>query len=1014
MKRKTSGKAAGVAGVLALASMTGFGCGASDLAPTPGTVESGLDAPQGRVVIQQVYGAGSNAGAPFRSDFVELRNIGDAAASLAGLSLQYTSATGPGAFGGTSVQRSELPAVELAPGQSFLIQQFEGSSGDPLPATDLTDPTPINLGASAGKVALVRGTESLGCNGGSVACDAAQSARILDLVGYGTANYFEGAAAAPAPSAVTAIARQACQDTNSNAVDWVVGAPSPRGSRDAYQPCSGGGGTGGGGAGGAGTGGAGTGGAGAGGTSGYAGEGGASGEASEIRIRDLQGRAHVSPLLGQEVQRVSGVVTATRGNGFYMEDAQPDADPATSEGVFVFTSRRPAVAVGDEVRVTARVSEFRPACSSCSERDAAFANLTTTQLDRPSVTEVVASGRELPAPVRIGGDGRKPPFITIDDDALGNVEQGSPVFDPEQDALDFFESLEGMRVDLADPRAVGRTATFSSGREIPVVADGAFDAASLTGRGGLRISAQDFNPERFHLASGILPALPELDTGDQFEGPVRAILDYSFGNYKALVLGPLPSVRSAGLSPERTELPEGRAHELTIASLNLENLDLSDPLGKRLGLARALVENLGAPDVVVLEELQDDSGPLNDRVVTAERNVAAFLEAVEHAGGPRYSAHWIDPVDGRDGGEPGGNIRVVVLVKSRAELTFVARPGASAETANAVVHTGRGPQLLFSPGRLAPTDAAFENSRKPLAVELRFRGQPVFVVANHWNSKGGDEPLFGRFQPPRLQSEAQRIAQATVVATFVRELLQADPTANVIVLGDLNDFEFSAPLAVLEEAGLHALIEELPEPERYTYVFQGNSQALDHIFASPRLLGSLSAVDVVHLNSEFSEQLSDHDPIIARFALRSRPSQLSFDQGWDCSGPSSLGGGALSVGAGYTACRLALRCQDLPFIGDRLNVDVWLTEESQNPWWTGDVSAYVSAPSQGVWHQWVGRASLDDAPRTKWHPLSIAVPAEIERALASDCSDLELEISTNTSVATLALDEVRFESEGPR
>ena len=66
-------------------------------------------------------------------------------------------------------------------------------------------------------------------------------------------------------------------------------------------------------------------------------------------------------------------------------------------------------------------------------------------------------------------------------------------------------------------------------------------------------------------------------------------------------------------------------------------------------------------------------------------------------------------------------------------------------------------------------NTALANSRKPLAGEFRMRGKKVFVIANHFNSKGGDQPLFGRFQPPARVSEAQRHAQAQVVNDFVDE-----------------------------------------------------------------------------------------------------------------------------------------------------------------------------------------------------------------------------------------------------
>jgi predicted extracellular nuclease len=141
----------------------------------------------------------------------------------------------------------------------------------------------------------------------------------------------------------------------------------------------------------------------------------------------------------------------------------------------------------------------------------------------------------------------------------------------------------------------------------------------------------------------------------------------------------------------------------------------------------------------------------------------------------------------------------------------------------------------------------------------------VFAVANHFNSKGGDDPLFGRFQPPRRVTEEQRHQQATVVADFAADILAADKHANVIVGGDLNDFEFSETLDILEDdGGLFNLMETLPVWERYSYVFEGNSQTLDQILVSKALMSPKPEYDSVHVNAEFHDQASDHDPQVAR------------------------------------------------------------------------------------------------------------------------------------------------------
>jgi hypothetical protein len=79
-----------------------------------------------------------------------------------------------------------------------------------------------------------------------------------------------------------------------------------------------------------------------------------------MAIHDIQGAAHLSQHDGEAVE-TTGVVTALRSNGFYLQDPAADVDEATSEAIFTFTSSAPTVLVGDGVSVTGFVSEFRPA-----------------------------------------------------------------------------------------------------------------------------------------------------------------------------------------------------------------------------------------------------------------------------------------------------------------------------------------------------------------------------------------------------------------------------------------------------------------------------------------------------------------------------------------------------------------------------------------------------------------------------------------------------------------------------
>ncbi|MDQ3937501.1 MAG: lamin tail domain-containing protein, partial [Chloroflexota bacterium] len=200
-----------------------------------------VEAVSPHIVISQVYGGGGNTDAPYTHDFIELFNRSNVATTLNGWSVQYASATGTGNFGASATQLTELPDVTLAPGQYFLIQQGAGAgNGVALPTPDLIDGTPIAMAAGAGKVALATGTASLGCNGSTgQPCSAEALARIVDLVGYGNANFFEGSAAAPALSNTTAGFRAAggCTDTDNNAADFSAAAPAPRNTASAFNPC---------------------------------------------------------------------------------------------------------------------------------------------------------------------------------------------------------------------------------------------------------------------------------------------------------------------------------------------------------------------------------------------------------------------------------------------------------------------------------------------------------------------------------------------------------------------------------------------------------------------------------------------------------------------------------------------------------------------------------------------------------------------------------------------------------
>ncbi|MDJ0715869.1 MAG: endonuclease/exonuclease/phosphatase family protein [Prochloraceae cyanobacterium] len=561
-----------------------------------------------------------------------------------------------------------------------------------------------------------------------------------------------------------------------------------------------------------------------------------------VNISQIQGASLTSPRVNELVTTI-GIVTAFNSNGFYLQDPIGDGNIATSEGIFVFTDSAPTVSVGDRVEVNGRVTEFTPSSRSN--------DLPVTEITSPTIT-VISSGNPLPAPVIIGSSGRIPPDRIFDSDNF------TP-FNPNRDGIDFFESIEGMRVTIQNPIAVSRTNRFD---EIYTLANGGANATGVKNnpgdRFGIIISPNDFNPERIQiqLDSDVLPnftsgSLP-VDVQNRFAS-VTGVVDYSFGNYEVIATEiPTLTPNSQSLPRETTNLVAS-ADQLTVASYNVENLDPNDNDGDRDiaegkfdSIAAQIVNNLGSPDIIALQEIQDNSGSADNGVVNANQTYQTLINRITAAGGPTYQFTDLAPANNQDGGQPGGNIRVGYLYNPN-RVTLVP---------NSVSRIGVG-------------NVDFNDSRKSLVAKFTFNGEEITLVNNHFASKGGSSPLFGLAQPPINGNVQQREGQAREVNNFVDGILATDPNAKVVVLGDLNEFEFFTPLTVLKGGNapvLTNLTETLPKNQRYTYNFQGNAQALDHILVSNNLT-TATEYDVVHINSEYSQQASDHDPMVARLRV---------------------------------------------------------------------------------------------------------------------------------------------------
>lgn len=583
----------------------------------------------------------------------------------------------------------------------------------------------------------------------------------------------------------------------------------------------------------------------------------------QLRIGDIQGAGHVSAFVGQDVL-TAGIVTAIDGAGFYLQDPDGDGDDATSDAIFVFTGfgNTDVVAIGDAINLYGTVGEFIPGGASSG-------NLSTTQISGPIIS-VTSSGNDLPDAVVLGAAGRTPPTdVVISDSELPvNLQDDPGTFNPDTDGIDFFESLEGMRVTVDAPTAVSATNRFG---ETWVVADEGAGVTSPTGglndRGGLTINADadgtgDLNPEKIQIQydRDLLPdGFEQLDVtvGDSL-GNITGVVDYGFGNFEVRVTDPF-EVQTPTTNLRETTTLSGSADRLSVATYNVFNVTSAEADGDADQIAELglhIANNLGSPDILALQEIQDNSGVADDGTLDADETLQALVDAIEAAGGPSYAfVSAVVDEDGENGGVPGGNIRNAFLYNAdRVEMKEV---------------TTLESDKLAEIGVTNPN--AFDGTRDPLLGTFGFNGEEITLINNHFSSRFGSTPVFGAPQPFVQAGEAEREQQALTLNEVVDAILADNADANVSVLGDLNTFEFTDELSEdLPGVGaakvLTNLIEEMTGDEAYTFNFQGNSQTLDHIFVTDGLLEDVQ-VDVVHLNTDFSDFASDHEPIVATFAL---------------------------------------------------------------------------------------------------------------------------------------------------
>ncbi|WP_444684939.1 chitobiase/beta-hexosaminidase C-terminal domain-containing protein [Alkalicoccus luteus] len=576
-------------------------------------------------------------------------------------------------------------------------------------------------------------------------------------------------------------------------------------------------------------------------------------EAGEVEIYDIQGASHISPYVDQSVRGVEGIVTHTQNNGFYFQSAESDGDVNTSEGVFVFRSNH-GTAVGDLVAVDGTVVEWEE--NGFDGND----DLTTTQITGSAIN-VISSGNDVPDPIVIGVDREIPDVLTADPESYDIYDPAT--FDAEANALDFYESLEGMLVEIPGQVTVTGPQKYD---ELTVISE-EWGIENRTDSGGVYIEETAFDAE---LNTEIMfvnaPRGTVAKTGDYFEESITGVIGYNFGNFKLEPVNGLPELMDGGNERRDETTIAFDDDQLTVATYNVENYYPGVPREKTERLANSMANELNAPDIITLVEVMDNDGATDSGNTDASESYQRLIDEIRNQGGPQYAWTDVAPVDGMDGGIPGGNIRVGHIYRTdRVQLAddSVADP----EEAVQIAEDG---SLSHGTGFIDPDNDAFRSSRKPVISEFIFKGEPVYVIGNHWNSKRGDLAPFGMIQPPVQGSREQRLEIANVIGDFVAELNEKAEEPNVVVLGDFNDFPWSPPVeALVDQGGLYNAIYELPRSEQYTYNYNGSSQSLDSILVSDHLQDGMD-VDAMAINSEFMEvhgRASDHDPIMVQLTI---------------------------------------------------------------------------------------------------------------------------------------------------
>jgi hypothetical protein len=611
---------------------------------------------------------------------------------------------------------------------------------------------------------------------------------------------------------------------------------------------------------------------------------------------------YVTPHKDKKLTDVPGIVTHVKRTGFMMTIPSEDSGvPPIS--IYVFTGSE-KLAEGEKKPPHSRLQEnIRPGMKIVLQRATVSPFKSQTEFDRDNFDSpqlfclldqitVESADHPLPEPLIYGKAGWLPPKALVDDETLrhmrddlktDSLEHPDVKFDPERGAI------AGFRTKLYELMAVKDAlivAASDDRKYFYVVPDGGKSVTHLSPEGAAVYTEDNYptEPVKIDVAALPLELRHMVTVGDRIKGDLVGVMEYSFGNYQLRLTEPFEVVRG-GLKPGLGKRIDDRADRLVYGTRNVENFSVNNVERRKKLVFNFIVRSL-APDFEGWQEIQDDSGPKDDGVVSAKQTMDAVVaEAnalfkkiksgdvsdLREAGlTPQeiedvlaslpdkadYDYAQIDPVDGGNGGQPGGNIRPVTIF-NRARVNFDARGNAKHDTEAKIVDSpDGGAELSHNPALVAPKSEAFDRSRKPLVVEFEFNGEKFFYIVNHLMSKRGDSNPWGVNQPMRTPSADRRVLQTRELAEFVKMIQAKDKDAKIIVVGDMNEFHFNKPMTELTRDGtlVHMPSALLEGAQIFSYVHDGRAQALDQMFASAAVMALSPTVQFLHDNELFASK----------------------------------------------------------------------------------------------------------------------------------------------------------------